>query len=94
MLNVKPYTKQEILKNKNERDFIQGIVILPTTIAIGVDINFEDLLDEMSIGLVGNTYLTDISYRTIGGYDGKIIFEVGGCVTDFLNNLEDSDNEQ
>lgn len=83
----KHYSVKEIKKlTNNGRKYLVG--------RVAVDCNElydgqETFLDALSMHLVGNELLMDITYSVVGGSGSTIVFEVSGDVTEVLR-IEDN----
>jgi len=83
----KPLSKKKIKElSKNGKMYVTGKVSL--------DLNeiydgHETFLDALSMHLVGNELLMDITYSVIGGKGKSVFFEVSGDVSEVLNSMED-----
>lgn len=83
----KPLTIDQIKKlSKNGKKQIKGNVSIDL---IDIYDGYESFLNALSIKLVGNELLMDISYSVIGGIGTSVYFEVSGDVSEVLNSLSD-----
>lgn len=85
----KPLSVKEIIEKKNDDNYLTGIVAIGLEDVIGED--FEDFLDTISIALVGDILLMNISYAIKGvNEDGMTFYiEVTGDVSEYLLDNED-----
>lgn len=79
----KPLTIKEIREQKDENDFIGGVVIVKAEWMY--DNSYEEFLDVLSIRLTNGVNLKDIEWEIVGHHDGRsVLIEVSGNVSDIF----------
>lgn len=87
---MEPFTDEEILKEKDENNYVSGVIAVPITNVIDAD--YEGFLDLISTKLVNSDCLMDIRYGVVGQTeDGDLLIEVSG---DTSNLGYDFENEE
>jgi len=84
----KPLSIREIKKRTNNgKTYLTGKVALDLS---EIYDGHESFLNALSIKLVGDELLMDITYSVIGGTGHVVFFEVSGDVSEVLNNDDTS----
>ena len=80
---TKTMTIDDINKQKDEKNYIEGNIIVSLDDIL--DINIEDFMDILSTKLTGSPLLMDIGYQIIGTQNNNLIIHVTGDASSILD---------
>lgn len=89
---LKPLTADEVLLRLDGNDYLEGIVTVD--LASLVDSDFENFLNLLSVKLIGNVCLMNITYSIVGcSGDGCVLLLVTGQIdrSDFRFHLAEDE---
>ncbi|MCA1320547.1 hypothetical protein LC085_11550 [Bacillus tianshenii] len=84
----KPMTIEEIKQNKDENNYVEGV--LPVSLSNIIDNDLEGFLDIISEDLVGSPTLMDVNYSVVGHQDEwTVLIKVSGDASQILDEEEE-----
>lgn len=84
----KPMTIEEIKQNKDENNYVEGII--PVSLSNIIDNDLEGFLDIISEDLVGRPTLMDVNYSVVGHQDEwTVLIKVSGDASQILDEEEE-----